>query len=56
VEFAEPLNVEMTEFADSIRQGRPPLTDGRQGLEVVRILERLTKAMNLEQVTLSLAS
>jgi len=56
VDFAEPLDVELTEFADSIEQGRPPLTDGRKGLEVVAILERLTKAMNLEQAKLSLVS
>src|SRR2546425_8141277 len=56
VEFKEPLDVELTEFADSIEQGRPPLTDGRKGLEVVRILERLSKAMNLEQARLSLVS
>jgi predicted dehydrogenase len=56
VEVREPLDVELTEFADSIEAGRPPLTDGRSGLEVVRILERLSKAMNLEQARLSLVS
>ncbi|TMD57308.1 MAG: Gfo/Idh/MocA family oxidoreductase, partial [Chloroflexi bacterium] len=56
VDIPEPLDVELTEFADSIQEGRAPLTDGRKGLEVVRILERLTKAMNLEQTRLSLVS
>ena len=56
VDIPEPLDIEMTEFADSIEQGRPPLTDGREGLEVVRVLERLTQAMNLEQTRLSLVS
>ena len=56
VDIPEPLDVELSEFADSIQEGRPPLTDGRKGLEVVRILERLTKAMNLEQARLSLVS
>ncbi|TMD64080.1 MAG: hypothetical protein E6I84_14400 [Chloroflexi bacterium] len=56
LDMAEPLDTELSEFADSIQQGRPPLTDGRKGLEVVRILERLTKAMNLEQARLSLVS
>src|SRR2546425_8092670 len=56
LDIPEPLDVELSEFADSIQEGRPPLTDGRKGLEVVRILERLTKAMNLEQARLSLVS
>jgi predicted dehydrogenase len=56
VNGSEPLDVELTEFADSIQEARQPLTDGRNGLEVVRILERLTKAMNLEQSRLSLVS
>jgi predicted dehydrogenase len=56
LDVPEPLNVELTEFADSIEAGREPLTGGRAGLEVVRILERLSKAMNLEQAKLSLVS
>jgi predicted dehydrogenase len=56
VQFAEPLDVELGEFADSIEQGRKPLTDGENGLQVVRVLERLSRAMNLEQARLSLVS
>ena len=56
VDVVEPLEVELNEFADSIEEGRQPLTDGRKGLEVVQILERLSKAMNLEQARLSLVS
>jgi predicted dehydrogenase len=56
VEMKEPLDVELTEFADSIEQDRAPLTDGRSGLDVVRTLERLSQAMNLEQTRLSLVS
>ena len=37
--FTEPLLAECQEFVDSIREGRSPLTDGRQGLAVVRALE-----------------
>jgi predicted dehydrogenase len=29
----------VTEFLDSIRKRRPPLTDGQAGLRVVRLLE-----------------
>lgn len=49
VEFPEPLVAEVHEFADSIEAGRLPLTDGRSGVEVVRVLERLSAAMVVEQ-------
>jgi predicted dehydrogenase len=35
----EPLKLECQHFLDCIRQGKTPLTSGRQGLELVRILE-----------------
>jgi predicted dehydrogenase len=35
----EPLKVECQHFLDCILQGEKPLSDGRQGMEVVRILE-----------------
>src|SRR4029077_15040122 len=49
VESPEPLVTEVHEFADSIEAGRPPLTDGRSGVEVVRVLEQLSAAMVVEQ-------
>src|SRR5437016_8379559 len=35
----EPLKLECQHFIDCIRSGAKPITDGRLGLEVVRILE-----------------
>src|SRR5688572_436701 len=35
----EPLRIECQHFLDCIREGKAPLTGGRQGLEVVRVLE-----------------
>lgn len=35
----EPLKLETQHFLDCIREGRTPITGGRAGLEVVRILE-----------------
>jgi len=35
----EPLKTECQHFTDCIRDGQTPVTDGRQGLELVRILE-----------------
>ena len=47
VEFPEPLTVEVEEFADSIREDRAPLTDARSGLDVVRVLERISSVMDV---------
>jgi len=37
----EPLRVECEHFVDCIREGRRPLSDGRDGLNVVRVLEAM---------------
>ena len=39
VKQEEPLKVECQHFLDSIRHNKPPMTDGKQGLAVVKILE-----------------
>jgi|SRR5882724_3899777 len=39
LDSTEALRHVVTEFLDSIRKGRPPLTDGQAGLRVVRLLE-----------------
>jgi predicted dehydrogenase len=41
----EPLKTECQHFLDCIKHGTPPLTDGKQGLELVRILEASTKSL-----------
>jgi predicted dehydrogenase len=35
----EPLKTECQHFLDCIKQGKTPLTNGKRGLELVRILE-----------------
>ncbi|HEX5397507.1 MAG TPA: Gfo/Idh/MocA family oxidoreductase [Verrucomicrobiae bacterium] len=45
VKQEEPLKTECQHFLDCIRGGTMPLTDGGQGLELVRILEASTKSM-----------
>ncbi|MBN1901543.1 Gfo/Idh/MocA family oxidoreductase, partial [Candidatus Sumerlaeota bacterium] len=45
ISFREPLKVEMEHFAECIREGKKPVTDGRNGLEVVEILETAQQAM-----------
>lgn len=41
----EPLRTECESFAEAIRSGKPPRTDGAEGLAVVEVLERATLAM-----------
>lgn len=41
----EPLWIEAKEFCESIAEGRPPLTDGRAGLEVVATLEAAERSL-----------
>jgi predicted dehydrogenase len=42
----EPLRIECEEFVSSIRDGRSPLTDGADGLRVVRVLEGLQRSLD----------
>jgi len=41
----EPLKVECQHFVDCIRKGDEPLSNGRQGLELVRILEAASESL-----------
>lgn len=41
----EPLKTECQHFLDCIRQGLNPLTDGQQGMELVRILEASSESL-----------
>ena len=42
----EALREEARHFIECIKQGQRPLTDGRAGLNVVRILEAATTSMH----------
>ena len=42
---AEPLRLEVQHFVDCIREGRTPVSDGRSGLRVVRVLEALQREL-----------
>jgi predicted dehydrogenase len=41
----EPLKVECQHFLDCIRGGSAPLTDGTQGLKMIRILEAASQSL-----------
>jgi predicted dehydrogenase len=42
---AEPLRIECEHFVDCLRTGATPRSDGRSGLRVVRVLERLQRSL-----------
>jgi predicted dehydrogenase len=41
----EPLRIECRHFAEAIREGREPRSDGEAGLRVVRVLEQLQRSL-----------
>ncbi len=52
----EPLKLECQHFLDSIRHQQAPLTNGRLGLEVVRILEGASQSLRQHGAPVSLGS
>ena len=52
----EPLKTECQHFLDCIRNGTPPLTGGKQGLELVRILEASSESLKQGGAPVELAS
>jgi predicted dehydrogenase len=45
IDNEEPLRIECRHFVECIREGRPPLSDGRDGLNVVRVLEAMDRSL-----------
>jgi predicted dehydrogenase len=46
IEMQEPLRLECQHFLDCIKHGRLPLTDGRNGLQVLRVLDALQRSLD----------
>ncbi|MGK9170255.1 Gfo/Idh/MocA family oxidoreductase [Inquilinus limosus] len=46
IRFEEPLSLEVRHFVDCIRDGAIPLTDGRNGLAVVAVLEAIDESLH----------
>jgi len=46
IEHSEPLKVQCQHFLDCIRKGTRPMTCGRRGLELVRILEASSRSLD----------
>ncbi len=45
VSMGEPLRAECEHFVECVRAGKQPLTDGRNGLAVVRVLEAIQRSL-----------
>ena len=45
LQFSEPLQLECRHFIECIREGRRPITDGWDGLRVVKVLEAAEKSI-----------
>ena len=56
LDFVEPLKLECQHFVDCIRTGETPLTDGRNGLRVVRALEAADRSMAAQGDSVALAA
>lgn len=52
---AEPLKLECQHFLECVAEGKPPRTDGKEGLRVLKVLNASQKSMNNEgkKITLS---
>jgi predicted dehydrogenase len=48
IERAEPLQSAVRHFAECIREGKTPLSDGALGLRVVRLLETATRSLRAQ--------
>lgn len=53
LEPQEPLRVECQHFVDCVRTRQRPITDGNEGLEVMRVLEAAERSLNLSGVPVS---
>jgi predicted dehydrogenase len=45
VSLGEALSVETQHFVDCVRENATPLTDGKVGLRIVKILEAATRSL-----------
>ena len=48
IEPGEPLQAVVSNFAECIREGKTPLSDGEMGLRVVRMLDAATRSIRAQ--------
>lgn len=56
IEVSEPLKNQCRHFLDCVTRGTPPLTDGRAGEEVVRVLEAVDASLRLRGAPVQVAA
>lgn len=56
IQFSEPLQSECQHFIDCIQGGRRPLTDGLNGLRVVRVLEAAERSLQQDGKPIELSA
>jgi predicted dehydrogenase len=56
IDFQEPLRIECQHFVDCIRSGERPLTDGENGVRVVRVIEAAQESLRQGGVPVPLVS
>ncbi len=56
IDMQEPLRLECRHFADCIRTGQTPRTDGRNGLAVVRLLEAAQQSLAQNGTTIPISA
>lgn len=54
IHFEEPLRLEVLHFAESIMSGETPLTDGRNGLRVLEVIEAAQRSLALGGVPVAI--
>jgi predicted dehydrogenase len=54
IKFSEPLQIECRHFLDCVRNRRTPLSDGHDGLRVVRVLDAAQRSLQLNGAPVSL--
>lgn len=54
VDMTEPLKLECQHFIDCVRERRTPVSDARDGLRVIRIIEAAQRSMEQDGVPISL--
>jgi predicted dehydrogenase len=50
----EPLKVECQHFLDCIQNGKTPMSDGRRGLELVKILEAASASLKVNGAAIAI--
>jgi len=56
VKQEEPLKVECQHFIECVQNGKAPMTGGKQGLEVVQILEAATASLRQQGAAVPFAA